>query len=1141
MDSQGRRLMPRIFDNIDVPLLNTLRETIQISKRGEFCVGYFSLRGWQLIDDLIENWCAENGKSPCRVLVGMQSVPREMLNKIVSNGEEDIEPVDQKTAIALKKAIAEEFRNQLIKGVPSEKDEKGLKVLCRQLKEKKVTVKLFLRHPLHAKLYLLHRNDPNNPNVGFMGSSNLSVSGLSKQGELNIDVLDHDACEKLGRWFEDRWDDRLCIDISEELIEIIENSWVEQNDISPYEIYVKIAYHLSQEARNGMAEFQIPAEFGDKLFAYQSAAVKIAAKYLSKRKGVLIGDVVGLGKTMIATAVAKIFQDDHGLEPLIICPKNLVPMWKDYASKYGVRAEVVSLSKAIGVLPTLKRYRLIVLDESHNLRNSEGKRYTAIRDYIKENDSRCVLLSATPYNRSTSDLSAQLKMFLDENQDLGIRPEQKIKEMGETDFIKKFQCSLRSLAAFEQSDSIDDWQDLMKLFLVRRTRSFIKQYYAGTDENTGRKFLKLENGSRSYFPNRIPKTVKFNADDTKVFNQYNFLYSDEVVEILQHLDLPRYGIGAFVKSNLNASLSSSELGIVSNLAKAGKQLMGVCRTSLFKRLESSGPAFISSLRRHILRNYIYLFSINNRLPIPIGSQNADFFDDSRADSDVDFLTQVDEDFFFRESVEFEELVSVTDFIKYAEKTYKKYKTKAKDQFEWITSEIFEDELKLKLESDSAKLISILVKCGEWKPDQDAKLNALDNLITRVHPGQKMIIFTQFADTVEYLKTQLANRQIKRVFGVTGESDDPAGIAWRFSPKSNDKIIDDDDDIIDILISTDVLSEGVNLQDSSIIVNYDLPWAIIRLIQRAGRVDRVGQLSPEILCYSFLPADGVERVLALRDRVSARLSENAQVIGTDEIFFEDERIRTALIDLYNEKKGILDDEDDYDVDLSSKALQVWNSAVALDPSLLEKIPKLPLVCSSAKTFNPSDGKPEGILLYLSTQEGIQTLAWVDKNGKSVTQSQYKIFEIAACTPDAKPQSRSSDHYDLLRSGVSAAVEQINNLKGQLGRSTGPRFRTYERLKQFRNTIGEKRDLFITDGFVRQLDKCIDEIYQSQLRPSATDLLNRHLKSSMNEESFVSLVLALFNEDRLCIKNKIEDKTDVQIICSLGLISANEVTR
>jgi hypothetical protein len=313
--------------------------------------------------------------------------------------------------LRLKKRMAEEFHDQLSFGAPSNADEAGLRRLSRQIKEKKVVVKLFLRHRLHAKLYLCHRADPNNPTIGFVGSSNLTLAGLANQGELNVDVLDHDACEKLQKWFDDRWADRWCIDISDELVEIIDSSWARDVPIPPYEIYLKMAYHLSQEARAGLSEFRIPRDFGNDLLEFQTAAVKIAAHHLNKRNGVIIGDVVGLGKTLMATALARIFQDDHSTETLIICPKNLVKMWQDYVDRYRLIAKVMSLSVVIRELPDLRRYRVILIDESHNLRNREGRRYRAIQEYISENESKCILLSATPYNKTYLDLSSQLKTW----------------------------------------------------------------------------------------------------------------------------------------------------------------------------------------------------------------------------------------------------------------------------------------------------------------------------------------------------------------------------------------------------------------------------------------------------------------------------------------------------------------------------------------------------------------------------------------------------------------------------------------------------------------------------------------------------------------------------------------------------------
>src|SRR5712692_8814753 len=473
--------MPRIFDNIENRLMEALQETLKVSERADFCVGYFNLRGWQHLDPLMEHWQGGAGGS-CRLLIGMTERPEDELRKLFSlrSGQE----IDQSTVVRLKQHMAQEFRQQLVMGAPTNQDQEGLRRLSAQLKAKRVVVKLFLRHKLHAKLYLLYQQSHITPIVGYLGSSNLTLAGLQHQGELNVDVLDSDARKKLERWFNERWDDRWCLDISDELAEIIDESWARDEVPPPYYIYLKMAYHLSQEARAGLQDFSIPRIFKDQLFEYQVAAVKIAAHHLNKRGGVLIGDVVGLGKTLMATALSKIFQDDHSTETLILCPKNLVPMWEDHVAEYRLLAKVLSITKVMSELPDLRRYRIVLIDESQNLRNREGKRYRAIQEYIQENESKCILLSATPYNKAYTDLSSQLRLFIPEDKNLGIRPERLLRDIGETEFIRKHQCPVRSLAAFEKSEYADDWRELMRLYMVRRTRSVIQDNYAAAEPAT---------------------------------------------------------------------------------------------------------------------------------------------------------------------------------------------------------------------------------------------------------------------------------------------------------------------------------------------------------------------------------------------------------------------------------------------------------------------------------------------------------------------------------------------------------------------------------------------------------------------------------------------------------------------------------
>lgn len=218
--------------------------------------------------------------------------------------------------------------------------------------------------------------------------------------------------------------------------------------------------------------------------------------------------------------------------------------------------------------------------------------------------------------------------------------------------------------------------------------------------------------------------------------------------------------------------------------------MGFCRTNLFKRLESSGQAFQQSVERHILRNHVYLHAIEKSLPLPIGTQDVGLLDTGNYDEDIDDESAAaelfDDDDGDGKSSNGSVLRTDGDFKSRAAEVYQQYLTKFKTRFRWVRSDLFVPSLGKDLAGDAANLIGVLKQCGDWKSEADAKLNALAALLTKQHPNEKVLIFTQFADTVRYLENQLHARGIRRLAGVTGESDDPTGYAWRFSPDSNEK-------------------------------------------------------------------------------------------------------------------------------------------------------------------------------------------------------------------------------------------------------------------------------------------------------------------------------------------------------------------
>lgn len=1124
--------MARIYDNIDIKFTDGLRGIIENTgvKRVDFCVGYFNLRGWNLIveqvDKLPGGYVYEDDKCRmrfCRLLIGMHRPDEDLIRSLYSHQETlpDSEYVQR-----CKRQIAEDFRRQLLLGLPSAADERTLRRLSVQLKEGKVCVKLYLKEPLHAKLYLAHRPDDNfNKIQAIMGSSNLTYAGLTRQGELNAEFADSDSAEKLARWFDDRWNERFCLDITEELARIIDESWAGDKIIPPYYIYLKTAYHLSQEARSGIKEFTLPPEFRHDLFDFQQTAVKIAAKNLNndKRGGAMIGDVVGLGKTITACAIAKLYEMAFASSTLIICPANLQDMWRKYIKKYDLKAEVQSMSKPIDV-DSARYYRLIIVDESHNLRNSGGIRYRNIRSLIEHQGSKVLLLTATPYNKDFSDLGSQLRLFINEDQDLGIRPEEYIRSIGgEREFQRKHSdIHIRSIRAFEKSPYADDWNELMKLFLIRRTRTFIKENYAQTDEANGRKYLLFPDGTKSYFPDRVPRAVKF---ATAPGDQYSRLYSSEMISLMEELKLPRYGLIHFYDENKAEGIQPHERQVIENLSRAGQRMMGFCRSTFFKRIDSSGFAFLLTLYRHILRNTVFIYAIDHKLPLPIGDESSlpdDYIEDEDENesmfSDADGDRQADGGGM--------QITFPTDFEYYMEKAKECYSIiENRNACSWISPKYFKRTLKQQLRHDCDILLKMITLCGVWQPDTDPKLNELETLLEERHGTDKIIVFTQYSDTAHYVYQRLKKRGLAHIACATGGSTNPTDIVEHFSPKSNDKDYSAEEQYR-VLIATDVLSEGQNLQDAHVIVNFDLPWAIIRLIQRAGRVDRIGQTANEIYCYSFFPADGVEEIIRLRSRLNARINENAHIVGSDEVFFEGNE--QNLRDMFNEKSGSLDDEDDNDVDLSSQAYQIWKNATDADPKLKKAIPTLSNVVYSTKPAG--EGLPGGVITYAKTYNDFDVLTWLDADGNVVSQSQKRILNALACDADTPALPPHANHHELVAKAVEAIGNETTTVGGILGNRFSTRYRIITLLESY---YKNPPTLFFSQENKEMLKLAIDDIYNYPLLEGAKFTLGRMLRTNTSDE-IVEYVLEMRKNGTLCRIDEDRDSHKAPvIICSMGL--------
>ena len=519
---------------------------------------------------------------------------------------------------------------------------------------------------------------------------------------------------------------------------------------------------------------------------------------------------------------------------------------------------------------------------------------------------------------------------------------------------------------------------------------------------------------------------------------------------------------------------------------------------------------------------MFIYAIENKLPLPIGDENQ-LPEEWIEDQDInDIFSSNHED-----GDNGDGMIDIpTDMKVYMAKARDYYNLLTqKNNVAWIESTYFKRTLKSHLKQDCEQIIKMILLCDKWNPQTDQKLNQLEQLLNKTHKGDKVLVFSQYSDTANYIYWQLRKRGFTHIDRATGGSKNPTSIVERFSPLSNKADVSAENELR-VLIATDVLSEGQNLQDAHVIVNYDLPWAIIRLIQRAGRVDRIGQEAEEIFCYSFFPAEGVEKIIRLRTRLNARINENANIVGSDEVFFEGNE--QNLRDMYNEKSGSLDDDDDNDVDLASQAYQIWKNATDANPKLKQIIPALSnIIYSTKKAANAAE---DGVITYAKTYNDYDVLTWYNSKGEMISQSQKKILQALACPADEPALPALDNHFDLVKKAVDGMKQETTNVSGILGNRFSTRYRIIDLMQHY---YEQPPTLFFDADKRQQLKLAIDDVYNYQLLEGTKFILGRMLRTSTNDD-IVESILEMHKNGTLCRidedRNKQKDPT---IICSMGL--------
>lgn len=853
---------------------------------------------------------------------------------------------------------------------------------------------------------------------------------------------------------------------------------------------MKVCYDLSRDVREGLAEYSIPPSIRSELLDHQATAVQALGRRIITRGGTMLGDVVGLGKTLTAIAVALMLREEHGYLPLIVCPKNLVTMWTKHLDAYDLPGRVVSYSRAHTELPEMRRYPFVIVDESHILRNDTRRDYRAVQDYIHANESKVLLLTATPYNIRFRDVANQLALYIDDDDDLAITPSAAL--AADPQLYDKVDGKVTTLAAFRRSEEPDDWKRLMSEHLIRRTRSFIKANYARTDNN-GEQYLQFTDGQRFQFPSRRAKPINHSFGDS---DPAAVMASTRTLTVLQNLALPRYQLGAYLRPN--ATSTPEEERFVTNLGRGRGNVAGFVRTTFYKRLSSCGYSFTLSVQRHIARNELFLYAIDHDLALPTGTiaETSLSDDDDATQSDLDPSEHLDDD---------------------PERRYNTLLNASPAGLTWVRPDLFTSQLRTALEADTASLRELLASYGGWDASRDSKLNALTDLARTTHAHEKVLIFTEYKDTANYIGAALRIAGVTDLAVATGETEDPTSLARRFSPHSNTLPGQADpgpEHELRVLIATDVLSEGQNLQDAHIVVNYDLPWAIVRLIQRAGRIDRIGQAADTVLVYSFFH-ESLDNVITLRQRISNRLHANAEAFGSDEQFFgSDDEIR-AITDLYN---GTVDDLDQIDdVDASSLAFERWNTLQKTDPAFAARIAAMPDLVSATRARRLTDSSAT-VICHVRTEAGVDGFGAVGPDA-AITRllSGHEALRAFEAGPDEPGLDHQETHDDLLTNLVRGPLSTPTRIAGRL---RGVRRNLWHRL-------GEELHNHDTDT-----SAALDALFQHPLTADADRRLRRAIRNGASNQELAARVSALHRDDQLVIAAR-SDRDPIRIVSSMGI--------
>jgi len=729
--------------------------------------------------------------------------------------------------------------------------EEGMLQFIRDLIEKKVQIRVYPKQNLHAKIYIFREKEKHAHGYGSVitGSSNLTDSGLLHNFEFNVELREDADIDFATETFEKLWEKS--IEIGEEFIEKLKNETYLNDAFTPFEIYYKflIEYFGKSVEYDPNSLRDMPKEY--KKLSYQADAVSDGYAKLEKHNGFFLSDVVGLGKTVVAAQIAKNFFYRNGFpdylsKTLVICPPALFDNWHETFENFGINDYKICTNGSLHKIRDARKYDLVVVDEAHKFRHDSTEMYGALQKICKTKtrrgtDKKVILVTATPLNNRPEDIANQVYLFQDKKDStLEISDLQhffapkikKYKELKKDGDVQKMAAGVKELYS-------DIRTMIIEPLTVRRTRTDLEQnkLYEKDLEAQGIKFPIVKQ----------PQKILYQLD-----NELETLYDYTLKTMRNELTYYRYQAINFLVPEKKKKYKNAEL--------ASLQLKHIMKTLLVKRLDSSFYAFRKSLERfaQATENMVKMFENNCIFIAP----------------NLDVNKYIEED-------KEEELLQLLMNLQDTDPT-----------IEICTAADFEDDFIIGLKKDF-DILQHLVK--EWeKVNTDPKLDIFKEYLedklfsSKINKEGKLVVFSESQETTDYLFKELKIAGFDKILVVSSKNRKDKFPLIRENFDANIKKEEQKDDY-NIVISTEVLAEGINMHRANVIVNYDTPWNSTRLMQRIGRVNRIGSTAEEVHIFNFFPTAKVEDDIELKKKAILKLQAFHSAMGGDSQIYSDEEI------------------------------------------------------------------------------------------------------------------------------------------------------------------------------------------------------------------------------------------------------------